>query len=161
MKTLIAYASKTGTTEKCAKILSEYVSNADIFDLQSGNPVLDDYELIVIGGSIRAGMLHKAVKKYIKSNVELLKQKRIAFFVCSADVKKAEEFLKANIPAELLDISICGDSFGGEIDLNKQKGIFKFIVKKLTEAGEKKGISPTHIVSENIKMFADKIQSLE
>ncbi|HAN21413.1 MAG: hypothetical protein A2Y15_09365 [Clostridiales bacterium GWF2_36_10] len=160
MKTLIAYASKTGTTEKCAKLLSEQFNGADLFDLQSGNPDLNNYDVVVIGGSIRAGMLHKTAKKYVKANIELLKTKKIAFFVCSADVTRANDFLKANIPADLLARSFYGDSFGGEIDLTKQKGLFKFIVKKMTEAGAKKGTPLPNILPENIKKFADKINSL-
>ena len=32
MKTLIAYASKTGTTEKCARTLAEKIPNATLVD---------------------------------------------------------------------------------------------------------------------------------
>jgi len=160
MKTLIAYASKTGTTEKCAKKLEELVKDADLFNLESGKPDLSNYELVVIGGSIRAGMLNKAAKKYIKNNCEILKTKKVAFFVCSSDTEKGNEYLKANIPDELLEKAICGDTFGGEMDITKQKGLFKLIVKKIIETSEKNGTLPPHILPERIQSFADKLKAL-
>lgn len=160
IKTLIAYASKTGTTEKCAKMLAEQLKNADIFDLKSGKPDISGYELVVVGGSIRAGMLHKAAKKYIKNNCELLKSKKVAFFVCSSDTERGQDFLKANIPAELLEKAVCGDTFGGEMDLSKQTGLFKLIAKKVLESSEKKGVEPPHILPERIQAFAEKIKAL-
>lgn len=160
MKTLIAYASKTGTTEKCAHMLAERLGGADLFDLQSGAPDITGYELVVIGGSIRAGMLHSAAKKYIKSNTELLKSKKFAIYLCSADAERASEFLKANIPAELLEKAICADSFGGEMDIEKQKGLFKFIFKKVMAASERKGGKPPCVLPANIDAFAEKLKAL-
>lgn len=158
MKILIAYASKTGTTEKCAKILSESLENSDLFDLQNGIPELSSYELVILGGSIRAGMLHKAAKKYIKNNCTLLRTKKVAFFVCSSDAEKGKEFLKANIPAELYEKAICGDTFGGEMEIEKQTGLFKIIAKKVLEASLKKGIQPPHILPDRIHAFAEQIK---
>ena len=160
MKTLIIYASKTGTTESCAKKLALQLRNAELFDLQSGDPDISEYDIIVIGGSIRAGMLHKAAKKYIKKNLELLKSKKLAFYVCSADTERSGEYFKANIPAELLTKAICSDSFGGEMDISKQKGLSKLIVKKALEESLKKGVQPPCILPERINCFAEKLKTI-
>jgi len=160
MKTLIAYASKTGTTESCARRLSELIEGADVVDLQKNKPNPYDYELVVVGGSIRAGMLHGTAKKYIKNNAEALKGKKLAFFVCSADTERAEEYFRANISAELLDAAVCADSFGGEMDLDKQKGLFKLFVKKIVAASEKKGAKPPQLLPDRIESFAEKLKEL-
>lgn len=161
MKTLIAYASKTGTTAKCAQLLAAQLENTDIYNLENGSPDISDYNLIVIGGSIRAGMLHKSAKKYIKNNCETLKSKKVAFFICCTDTKRANDFFKANIPKELLEQAVCTDSFGGEMDINKQKGLFKLIAKKSLEASAKKGIPPAHILKERINIFAKKLKEYD
>lgn len=160
MKTLIAYASKTGTTERCARELAAQLNGADVFDLRSGSPDLSGYELVIIGGGIRAGMLDKPAKKYIKINTELLKTKKVALFVCSADAERADEFLKANVPAEVLTAAVCAESFGGEMDINKQKGLFKFFLKKMLAASEKKGNPLPRVLPERIESFAEKLKRL-
>jgi menaquinone-dependent protoporphyrinogen oxidase len=48
MKTLIAYATKTGTTEKCAKMLAEKLGSADLFNLSNGTPDLSKYDMVII-----------------------------------------------------------------------------------------------------------------
>ena len=143
MKTLIIYASKTGTTESCAKKLALQLRNAELFDLQSGDPDISE-----------------AAKKYIKKNLELLKSKKLAFYVCSADTERSGEYFKANIPAELLTKAICSDSFGGEMDISKQKGLSKLIVKKALEESLKKGVQPPCILPERINCFAEKLKTI-
>jgi menaquinone-dependent protoporphyrinogen oxidase len=159
MKILIAYATKTGTTEKCAKILAERLGGADLFNLSNGKPDLSNYDIVIIGGSIRAGMLHKAAKKFVQQSSAQLLEKKVAFFVSSADVGRANEFLKANIPAELLEKSICGDSFGGEMTPESFKGLFGFVIKKMVESNQKKGVQLPVIVPENIERFAAKVKA--
>lgn len=159
MKTLIAYATKTGTTEKCAKMLAERLGGADLFNLSNGNPDLSKYDMVIIGGSIRAGMLHKAAKKFVRQYCAQLQEKKVAFFVCSADTGRAEEFLKTNIPAELLEKSVCGDSFGGEMTPGSYKGIMGVFIRKMVESNQKKGVPMPNIVPENIEKFADKIKA--
>ena len=49
MKTLIIYASKTGTTEKCAGILGQNLKNSTIINLATiQNESIDKYDLIII-----------------------------------------------------------------------------------------------------------------
>jgi len=162
MKTLILYATKTGTTEKCAKLLAEKLENAEVYNLKNGEPDTEGYDMIIVGGSIRAGMLHRKAKKYIKEKCGQQKNKKTAFFVCCADSEKADEYLKSNIPADILERSVCSGGFGGEMDIDKQKGLMKFFLKRMRENAEKKGTSvpPAQILPENIERFAEKIKSI-
>jgi menaquinone-dependent protoporphyrinogen oxidase len=59
-----------------------------------------------------------------------------------------------NISKDLLESAICYDTFGGEMDINKQKGFDKFIVKMVTKNKDSK---QPEILSDNIEKFAKKI----
>ena len=57
MKTLILYESKMGYTEKCARILNRKIQGSDIFDIESNDYNLNDYDKILIGAPIYIGEL--------------------------------------------------------------------------------------------------------
>ncbi|MDF2821164.1 MAG: hypothetical protein K0R15_1605 [Clostridiales bacterium] len=154
MKTAILYASKTGTTEKCAKNLAEKLTEVTLFDLRKELPDIKSYDTIIIGGSIRMGMLHKTVKKYIAQNLELLKTKRTAYFICCATVGDLTAIKTQNFDKELLNSAICFESFGGEMEIANLKGLDKFIAKMVTKNGTK---GKPSILDNNIKEFAKKI----
>lgn len=158
MNVLIAYASKTGTTEKCAKILKALIDNATLCDLTKGNPDINDYEFIVIGGSIRMGMLHKETKKFIEKNKEDLKKKKCAFFICNCFSEYSQDYIKNNIPAELLSKAIVTSSFGGEIHMDKYKGIDKVIMKAVDDKVYDSDTVKLYTSSEAIQKFAEKIK---
>jgi len=155
MKTLIVYAGKTGTTKECASILADKLNNVTIMDLVKENPNISDYDLIIIGSSIRMGMMHSAVKKFIKDNKELLKTKEVAYFICCAFPENAEENFKRNLPNELLEKAIVCECFGGTMDLSKQKGFDRFVVNMISKSPE--GKREIKILDENIDRFVKKI----
>ena len=69
MKTLIVYASKTGTTERCAEILGQNLKDATIINLtETQNEDINKYDLIIIGSPIRMGLIDKRVKGFISKN---------------------------------------------------------------------------------------------
>ncbi|HZJ77950.1 MAG TPA: flavodoxin domain-containing protein [Clostridia bacterium] len=154
MKILIAYAGKTGTTQKCAMELKEKLPEAVVVDLKNDACSVDDYDFIIIGSGIRMGAIHKSVKKFISKNYEKLRKKKLAFFVCNGFMDKTENVLKDNIPFELLQNSICATSFGGEMEIDRLKGFDRLIVKivlKATKGSER--VAPT-IFYENIEKLA-------
>ena len=56
---------KTGTTEYCAGILSKAL-DASLINLEADNGNLNDYDIIIIGSSIRMGMVHPKIKRFLK-----------------------------------------------------------------------------------------------
>jgi menaquinone-dependent protoporphyrinogen oxidase len=159
MNILLVYAGKTGTTKKCAKIVGEKLENITIVDLTESDVNIANYDLIIIGASIRIGMMHSKVKKFIKNNMDVLKTKKIAFYVCCGTVENTKQYFETNLPKELLDSAIICDSFGGELDINKQKGLDKFIVKMVTKnAGDKK---EAKILTKNIDRFVEEINKVK
>ena len=153
MKILIAYASKTGTTAKCAKMLAEYLPEADFVDLTVIKPNIDDYDLIVIGGSVRMGYLHKTAGVFINEHQQQLLNKNTAYFFCSGFTDNIDEVIKENFPDQIAAKAIAIDSFGGELDVDKQKGIDRFVAKMVIKKVSKQSLLPC-IYPERIKRFA-------
>ena len=145
MKTLIVYASKTGTTEKCAGIIGQNLKDATIINLSARqNEDINKYDKIIIGTPIRI------------KNVEILKSKKVAYFICCGFAENYKQYFEQNIPKELLEKAIIYDTFGGEMILEKQKGFDKFIVKMVSKnIAQDREIK---ILTENIDRFIEKVK---
>lgn len=113
MKTLIIYASKTGTTTVCAKLLSEKLTNSTLWDITSGDPDLSLYNLIIIGSVIRMGKINKSLNRFINSHLQELLLKKTAFFFSNYYPEKFEKAVTKNIPSPLRDTAVCITSLGG------------------------------------------------
>lgn len=155
MNILLVYASKTGTTKRCAEMLAQKLENITVANLSKESVDLSKYDLVIIGASIRIGMMHSKVKQFIKNNLEVLKTKKVAFYVCCGSVENTKQYFETNLPKELVDSAIICDSFGGELDINKQKGLDKFIVKMVTKNADPN--KKVEILTENIDRFAIEI----
>ena len=156
MKTLIIYASKTGTTEKCAKDIEKQLENSTAVNISTKNEDIIKYDLIIIGTPIRMGIIDKKIKKFLSTNKEILKSKNTAYFICCGFNENWKKYYTQNIPNELLDKAIIYTTFGGELDMQKQKGIDKFIVKMVSKTvDENKKIE---ILNKNINKLIAKLQ---
>lgn len=157
MQILIAYAGKTGTTEKCAGVLGQRLKNVTIINLVTQDVDISKYDLIIIGSSIRIGMLHSSVKKFISKNIDSLKTKKVAYYICCGFNNNYKEYFEKNIAKELLDSAIIYDTFGGEMDISKQKGFEKFVVNMVSKTEE--GKKSAKILTDNIDKFIEVINS--
>ena len=155
MRTLIVYASKTGTTENCARKLQLKLRNTTVIDITEQKVDLSPFDTVIIGSPIRMGKINKQLKKFLIKHKAQLKNKKTAYFICCAFTENYERYFKENIPQELLNSAITYNTFGGEMDVNKQKGIDRFIVNMLNNAGE--GKKEVKIINENIEAFVKRI----
>lgn len=127
----IFYAGKSGTTEKCANKLASKLAYSKTYNLCNEAPNIDNYDFIIIGSSIRVGLIHKKVKIFINNNKEKLLNKKVAYFICNGILSEENKIFQNNFSKELLNNSIIYKSFGGELILSNQKGIDKFITKMI------------------------------
>lgn len=156
MKIAIIYATKHGCADKCAHTLAnEIETNTAIINLElSTDANLAEFDTIIIGGSIHAGMINKKVKKFIDKNIEKLLEKKLGLFLCCLfDGDTALKQFQDAYPEELRNKAVAHGLFGGELDFNKMNFIEKTIVKKV--ANIEKSVS--NINYANIKDFAEKI----
>ena len=151
MKTLIIYASKTGTTEECAKTINRHLKDSKMVNILKQNEDLNKYDLIVIGTPIRMGTIDKKIKKFLSINIEILKSKKVAYFICCGFNENWKNYYEQNIPKDLLDSAIIYDTFGGVMDIQKQKGFDKFITKIVSKNIDKN--KEIKILYENIDRF--------
>lgn len=158
MKILVAYAGKSGTTEKCAKLLKQKLLGAVLADLNRETPEIGAYDAVVVGGSIRMGLLHKKARLFLAQNAAELKAKPAAYFICCCFAQNAPQFFASNIPQELLNSAVSYECFGGEMDLNRLYGMDKFIAKMVSKSPEGRKAAP-HILEENIAKLAQAVQN--
>lgn len=158
MKTAICYATKSGTTKECAELLKKQLPDAVLCNVETDKVTLDNYDCIIVGGSIRMGKLHKAAAKFITDNKAALMNKKCAFFICCGFPDQAEAFLVQNIDKELLSHSVCAATFGGKMELEKLSGMDKFIAKAVGNSMKNDPNKIPRILPENIKQFAEAVK---
>lgn len=156
MNTLIAYASKYGCTERCAKSLGEKLEGkVDLLDLRSGKPVdLSQYDKVVLGSSVYVGRVHKEVSEFCASNAQALQNKKLGLFICGMqkDDVIAEE-LKIAYPEELASKAAAKACFGGEFIFSKMS----FMDKTITKVIAKTNKDTSNISESEIKRFAESM----
>ncbi len=139
MGTLIAYATKYGCTESCAKALAEKLDGpVELVRLKQGLAVdLSDCERVIIGGSIYMGRVQKEAADFCAANLDQLKHKKLGLFTCCMrEGEEAQGQLSSAFPKELLDLAQAKDYFGGEFIFSKMKTMDRFIAKKVSKASE-------------------------
>ncbi|MDW7675782.1 MAG: flavodoxin domain-containing protein [Bacillota bacterium] len=157
MTTLIAYASKYGSTEKCAKTIAIKISGAvDLCNLKSETPKdLSQYDKVIIGSSIYVGKAQKEVTQFCLDNVDLLRQKKLGLYICCMFTEE-RALLQLNnaFPKELLDIAATKEIFGGEFNISSMKYTDKFIVKMVGKVDKS---LPAIDLSEDISTISNQV----
>jgi len=157
MKTAIIFATKHGCTDKCAQTLSNELDSLNkIINVELGDNInLSDYDKVILGGSIHAGMLNKKLKSFIAKNSEELLGKKLGLFLCCMyEGEKALEQFQSVFPEQIRNKAIAHGLFGGAFDFDKMNFIEKTIVKKVANVEE----SVSRINYSNIKSFAEKMK---
>ncbi len=157
MKTLVAYATKHGASEKCAKLLAEKLEGeVNVVNLKGSSINLSQYDKVVIGGSVYAGMMRKEVKQFLAANLEAIKNKKFGLFVCGmSDGEQMGKIIEMVYPQELRDKAAAVSSFGTQMFI-KDLGFFeRFIVKTIA----KTDTDVNKIDTAAIAGFAEKINN--
>jgi len=89
MKTAVRFYSKTGNTEKLARIVADRIQS-ECKDLTED--LSENVEILFMGSSVYAGKSDPAVKEYIRRNREKIGM--LAVFGTSAILKKANRDLR-------------------------------------------------------------------
>lgn len=171
MKILIAYASITGTTTECVRLLYHFLQRRKptVVDLTVEKPDPSEYDAVIVGGPIRHAKLHPVVAEYIKEYAEMLKTKKTGLFIVCGFADEAEEQLVRNFPKDLRDAAYDVVSFGGTLDVSKQtrwkdRLYVRFMRNTITDTGDGDAVEdgeftrvlPT-INPDTISRFASKL----
>lgn len=161
MKTLILYSTKTGTTAKCADLLSrELRDDVTVCDISGEIPTISDFDLVIFGTYIRMGRIDKKMYSFLIG--ALASCKKYALYICAGYDEKTDDYFKKCFPRGAAEGAVLRASFGGELKLDRQKGIDKLITKLLLEANADNDdfVMPT-IFREEIGRFADKLREMK
>ena len=159
MKTLIAYSTAHGCTEKTAEELKGLLGGEVIlFNLKKNfNLNLTNFDRVIIGGSIHAGQIQKRVKEFCSHNLETLKTKELGLFICCMEQgETAHKQLLAAFPEELHEAAKSTAVFGGEFDFEKMNFLQKFIVRKVSRVNE----STSKIDYQAIHKFSNRMDKI-
>ncbi len=156
MKTLITYASKYGSTKKCAQMVAAgLISEADLVDLKESIIVdLDKYDTVVIGGSVMMGVIQREVREFLNKYETRLLDKKLGLFICNMRTDEdAQAEIEVAYPKILRDKATAVEYFGGELNMEKLSRFDKFIIKSVTK--ERENLSA--LLEPNIDRFIDKM----
>lgn len=160
MRSLIVYASKNGTTEKCARMLAEQLTDkVDLVNLQTTpSPDLAPYDTVVIGGPIYAGKILKEVTAFCDAHLEQLTEKKLGLFICGLQEEDTiEKELNANFPQPLQDKAAVKSYFGGELYFSKMGRFERWMMKKMAKSEE----DISELRPDTIKAFAETLNNLK
>jgi menaquinone-dependent protoporphyrinogen oxidase len=154
MKIAIIYTSKHGTIAKVAqRIAGRLTGNQiSIIDLKKGKcPDIHSFEGIILGTSIYAGAPSKTMQRFCKENIETLRQKRLALFVCGMepDETKQQQELANAYPQELYEYTVTKCFAGGEFLFEKMNFFERAIIKRIAKTDK----SVSQIKEDEIERF--------
>ncbi len=156
MKTLIAYSTTLGCTEQCASKLKEDLGpDVDMYRITRRRKInFEQYQTVIIGGSIHEGMIQRAVRKFCEDNLQYLLKVEVGLFICCVDPGENEQqLLKEVFPDELLEHSLAKSYFGGELNFKKMN----LMQKLMTRRKERLEVMP-EIDFDSILSFAERLQ---
>lgn len=130
MKVLLAYTSKTGTTEECITRLEKELRGMEIekVQLNSAHPSPADYDILIIGAPVRFGKLPKAVRSYLKAYETEIIQKPHALFLCCGLAHEYEYYIETLFSDKLRSTAFSILNFGGTLDYKNQNFFEKLLI---------------------------------
>ncbi len=159
MKNLIIYASKTGTTKKCAALLAANLGaeSCTLWDIASGEPNLEDFDCAAIGSYLR---MDKKIAAFIAKHKEQLFAMPFGVFFCGCLEDKVSEAIVKNFDEEVLEHALCVECFGGVLSPEKQSGAAKLMLKMMLKAakGDPNFRVSNEIFPDRVTAFAAELQ---
>jgi len=134
MTYLVIYMSRHGTTAKVAAEVKEKLGSekTTLVDLEKDQvPSLDEFDTIVIGGSVHAGTIQQELMTFcIRHKTELLK-KRLGLFMCFMNNDLSDLEFEDSFPIDLRRHATAKGFVGGEFLIEKMTGLEKASVKEV------------------------------
>ena len=137
VKVLIAYQSRYGATEGCARRLAQLIGDgASLVNLsKERRPALDGFDIVLIGGPIYAGKLPRAVLAFCERERNRLLERRVGLFICCLyrDERAAAE-LRSAFPDWLATHAFAADWLGGELHPDRLSCVHRLLVRSIPGA---------------------------
>ncbi len=135
-------------------MVRDQIGGGEVVDAKKSSAAnLEDYDLIVLGSSIRMDKVHAEVRRFVEKNLPVLLRKRVGLFICSGDDKT--DHIGNNFPRVLVDHAEAKAQFGGRMLAEDFGPVMRFILKKM--AGFKE--SYDHVKPDVISEFSMALRS--
>lgn len=158
MRVGIIYATHFGYCELAAKELKKYLETPSTlisFDYKT-HINLEEFDALVLGGSVRMGLLDQDFIGWLNSHKEEITLKPHCFFLACGFEKDFDSYLEHSISQELRDSALSIECIGGRLD-GKLKWYDKMLVKMMSKQLEKEGTALAAPTFEPLKVIAHKI----
>jgi len=130
MNTLILYATKHGATAEIARRIADKLGGATLHNLADGGvPNLADYDAVIIGSAVYAGMLRKEAKVLLSAHADALQQKRLGLFASGLLPAEEQKIFADNVPPQLLAHASSAMLLGGVFDPTKANFAERMVMK--------------------------------
>ena len=161
MKTMILYASNYGFTADCtAELKKNLHGETRLVNINSDKiPALNDYDTVLVGGSIYIGQINKKIKKYCLAHLDELQNKNLGFFISCGSPETIEDYFKNSFPEALLEKALCLENFGGEMRPDKMKFFHKFVSNMVEKSAQKDDTPAMRPLPEHIIRMANTINN--
>ena len=166
----ILYATVDGQTLKiCTEIerqLKEKGYNPDLTEINSFDKEISDYDIMVIGASIRYGVHAKTIEEFMKQNREKLQDIRTAFFSVNLVARKEEKNRHDTNPYVIKYLKRLGwtpeivDVFAGRLDYDAYGFFDRLMIKlimKMTKGPTKTEKPIEYTDWDRVAAFAEKV----
>mgnify|MGYP002628993267 CR=1 FL=1 len=134
MATLIVYMTSHGCVEKAAWMIRDLLPDeVTLVNLENPEvPPMEQFDTVIIGGSIRIGSIQKRIRKFCEKNMDLLLTKRTGLFICcmfEGDTAIAQ--LHEAYPEALRKHATAFGLFGGELEFEKMNAFERMIIRQV------------------------------
>lgn len=136
MRTLVAYASRYGTTEDCARELAKRLPGEVVLrDLRrNGREPIEGFDAVVVGGPIYAGRILAAVERFCDRNRKPLLRAAVGLFICCLYTgERAQAELESAFPAWLTAHARVRKVIGGAIEVQRLSLLDRFLVRAVVD----------------------------
>lgn len=157
MKGIIIYDSKYGGCEEITKQLQKQL-NADCVKVEMFTQKLNNYDYVIIGSGVYAGMLSSKCKSFIQAYKNELLKKPIFMFHAglSKDKETVDKVYRENFEQDVRDCILYYDCLGGYLHFLKMNFFEKNIIKMINK---KERIVTKEQMKENVNLMDyDKIK---
>lgn len=119
MKLLIVYSGKNGTVRECIRRLEIALHNIrpTVVCLEQETPSLEDFDVVIVGGSVYFGRFRPALRRFLKEQEQALSQKALGMFLCCGLAHEWEYYREKLFPRVLRDRAFQTLYFGGVLKL--------------------------------------------
>ena len=157
MKTIIIYTSSNSCTEKAVYELSQKLSGeVESIDLRHHHsPPLDEFDRIIIGGSIHSGKIQQRIHYFCLTHMHLLRTKEIGLFICcSHEPEIAQEEINEAFPEELHQMAKTEAIFRGHLNWEGMSLAKRILVKQVPRVRE----NVSELDADSIDRFAIRME---